>query len=119
MSGKFTSRSAAAGLIGALLMAGACAPKAPPPPPPPPPPAPAEMRVNYSCSNGEQVTVRFFPQQGVATLVRGGMNTELQQQSAPPGFLYVGAQTVLRVQEDRLRMTMTIGSMSATNCTAI
>ncbi|WP_199554307.1 MliC family protein [Sandaracinobacteroides hominis] len=110
-------------MTGALLLIAACAPKAPPPPPPPPPPpmqqAPAEMRVNYSCTNGEQVTVRYFPQQGVGTLVRGGQNIELQQQSSPPGFLYIGAHTVLRVQEDRLRMTMTVGNMAATNCTAI
>lgn len=76
------------------------------------------MQVTYSCTNGEQVSVRYFPQQGVATLVRGGQSTELQQQSSPPGFLYVGAHTVLRVQEDRLRMTMTIGNTAAANCTA-
>jgi hypothetical protein len=96
------------------------APPAPPPPPPPPgpPPAPAEMRVTYNCTNGEQVTVRYFPQQGVASLNRGGHNTELQQQSTPPGFTYSGPSTVLRVHDDRMRMTMTVGNMAATNCTA-
>lgn len=99
------------------------APPAPPPPPPPPPPpgpppAPAEMRVTYNCTNQEQITVRYFPQQGVASLNRGGQNTELQQQSTPPGFTYTGPHTVLRVQEDRMRLTMTVGNMAATNCTA-
>lgn len=96
------------------------APPAPPPPPPPPgpPPPPAEMRVSYNCTNGEQVTVRYFPQQGVASLNRGGQNTELQQQSTPPGFTYTGGHTVLRVHEDRMRMTMTVGNMVSTNCTA-
>lgn len=95
------------------------APPAPPPPPPPgPPPAPAEMRVTYNCTNGEQVTVRYFPQQGVASLNRGGHTTELQQQSTPPGFTYTGPSTVLRVHDDRMRMTMTVGNMAATNCTA-
>jgi hypothetical protein len=110
-----------AALGGSLLVAACATPSPPPPPPPPPPPvAPpsAEMRVNYTCTNGEQVSVRYFPQQGVGVLVRGGQNTELQQQSSPPGFLYVGPSTVLRVQEDRMRMTMTIGNMAATNCTA-
>ena len=96
-------------------------PTAPAPIPPAPPiqPAPpAEMRVSYNCSNGEQISVRYFPQQGVASLSRGGQNTELQQQSTPPGFTYTGPNTVLRVQEDRMRLTMTVGMMSGTNCTA-
>jgi hypothetical protein len=121
MTMRLSHTSAALATGAALLLAACTTPSPPPPPPPPPPPvAPpsAEMRVNYTCTNGEQVSVRYFPQQGVGVLVRGGQNTELQQQSAPPGFLYVGPSTVLRVQEDRLRMTMTIGNMAATNCTA-
>jgi hypothetical protein len=95
------------------------APPAPvPPPPTSPPPAPAELRVSYNCSNGEQINVRYFPQQGVASLNRGGSTTELQQQSTPPGFTYTGPSAVLRVQEDRMRLTMTIGMMAATNCSA-
>lgn len=95
-------------------------PPAPPPPPPPPgpPPAPAEMRVSYTCTNAEQISVRYFPQQGVASLQRGGQTTELQQQSTPPGFTYTGPSTVLRVHDDRMRLTMTVGNMAATNCTA-
>jgi len=116
--------AALSGIAFALLAAGCQASQPPPPPPiaaplPPPPLPPAEMRVAYSCTNGEQVAVRFFPQQGIGVLERGGQNVELQQQSSAPGFLYVGAQTVLRVNEDRLRMTMTIGNMVATNCTAL
>jgi hypothetical protein len=116
-----TRTPALAGIVAALFVAG-CQTTPPPPPPPPPPPmvqAPAETRVAYSCSNGEQVAVRFFPQQGIGVLERGGQNVELQQQASPPGFLYVGPQTVLRVSEDRLRVTMTIGNMVATNCTAL
>lgn len=93
----------------------------PPPPQPPqplPPPAPAEMRVAYLCENGEQVTVRFFPQQGVASLVRGGQNTELTQSLTPPGFTYIGGPTTLRVTDDRLSMTMQIGMMANTSCRA-
>jgi hypothetical protein len=97
------------------------APPAPlpvPPPAPLPPPAPAEMRVTYRCDNDEQVTVRYFPQQGVAVLVRGGQNTELAQQRTPPGFTYSGGPTTLRVSEDRLSMTMQIGMMANTSCRA-
>ncbi len=90
----------------------------PPPPPPPAPPAPAEMRVSYNCDNGEQITVRYFPQQGVASLVRGGQTTELQQQATPPGFTYSGGATTLRVQPDRMGLTMTVGAMASTRCTA-
>jgi membrane-bound inhibitor of C-type lysozyme len=113
---------ALSGIAAALIVAGCQTPQPPPPPPPPPPPsvpATAEMRVAYSCSNGEQVAVRFFPQQGIGVLERGGQTVELQQQASPPGSLYVGAQTVLRVSEDRLRLTMTIGDSVATNCTAL
>ncbi|TPE60517.1 lysozyme inhibitor [Sandaracinobacter neustonicus] len=88
------------------------------PPPPTAPTPPAEMRVSYNCSNGEQISVRYFPQQGVASLSRGGQNTELQQQVTPPGFTYTGPSTVLRVADDRMRLTMTVGMMSGTNCTA-
>lgn len=122
MKSPFLSRALAlSGIAAALIVAGCQTSQPPPPPPPPPPPvpAPAEMRVAYSCSNGEQVAVRYFPQQGIGVLERGGQTVELQQQASPPGFLYVGAQTVLRVHEDRLRMTMTIGNMVATNCTAL
>ena len=90
----------------------------PPPPQPAPPPPPAEMRVSYNCSNGERISVRYFPQQGVASLNRGGQAVELQQQVTPPGFTYTSPSTVLRVQEDRMRLTMTVGKMAPTNCRA-
>ncbi|MFN3370827.1 MAG: MliC family protein [Sphingomonadaceae bacterium] len=95
---------------------GACAPS--PPAALPPPPPSAEMRVDYACDNGEQVTVRYFPQEGVAVLVRGGQNQELQQQATPPGFTYSGGQTALRVSENRLTMQMNIGMMATASCTA-
>lgn len=86
--------------------------------PPPPMPAPPEMRVEYVCDNGETVTVRYFPQQGVGVLVRGGQNTELQQSATPPGFTYSGGPTTLRVADDRLSMTMQVGMMATTACKA-
>ena len=76
------------------------------------------MRVAYICDNGEQVSVRFFPQQGIGVLVRGGQNVELQQSSTPPGFTYSGGQTTLRVALDRLTMQMNVGMMATVNCKA-
>ena len=75
--------------------------------------------MSYNCANGEQISVRYFPQQGVASLMRGGQTTELQQQATPPGFTYTGPSTVLRVQPDRLRLDMTVGMMAPTRCTAV
>ena len=82
------------------------------------PPAPAEMRVNYACNNGEQVAVLFSPPQRIGVLVRGGQNVELQGKLTPPGFIYSNGQTTLRVAPDRLRMTMNVGMMATATCTA-
>lgn len=83
-----------------------------------PPPAPAEMRVAYVCDNGEQVSVRYFPQQGIAVLMRGGQNIELNGTSTPPGFTYSSGPTTLRVAPDRLTMQMNVGMMATANCKA-
>ena len=87
-------------------------------PPPMMPPSPAEMRVSYACDNGESVDVRYFPQQGIGVLIRGGQNVELQAASTPPGFTYSSGQTTLRVAPDRLSMTMNVGMMATATCKA-
>jgi len=79
---------------------------------------PAEMRVSYTCDNGERVQLRDFPQQGIAVLERGGQNSELQQSVTPPGFTCSGGQTTLRVAQDRLTMQMSIGMMATASCGA-
>lgn len=99
--------------LGAVLMACASTPL-----PAVPPPAPAEMRVAYACDNGEQVSVRYFPQQGIAVLIRSGQNIELNGTSTPPGFTYSSGQTTLRVAPDRLAMQMNVGMMATANCKA-
>ncbi len=103
-------------LFSAGLLAACSTPEAPLPRPMP---IPAEMQVSYRCDNGETVQMRFFPQQGIGVLVRGGQNQELQGTATPPGFTYSGGQTSLRVSENRLQMQMTIGMMASTTCTAI
>jgi membrane-bound inhibitor of C-type lysozyme len=77
-----------------------------------------QTRFEYNCDNGESVAMRFFPQQGVASLVRGGQTSELTQQRTPRGFTYSGGPTTLRVTDDRLSMTMQIGMMVNTRCRA-
>jgi hypothetical protein len=104
-------------IAGGLLAA--CATPAPPPPPPPPPPPmmpppPPQTIVTYSCTNGEQLEVRYFPNQGVASVTRGGKSMELQQQ----GELFVGPGVIIRPQQDRMRITVSEGDRSA-NCTAV
>lgn len=109
---------ALAALAAGVLLAG-CDRQTPPPQPAPPPPS-AEMRVTYNCDNGETVSVRYFPQQGIGVLTRGGQNVELQQEVTPGGFIYSAPPaTKLTVQQDRLRMSMMIGAMAVTQCIAV
>ena len=76
------------------------------------------MRVASACDNGEQVSVRYFPQQGIAVLERGGQNLEMNGASTPPGLTYTAGPSTLRVAPDRLTMQMSVGMMGATNCKA-
>jgi hypothetical protein len=79
-------------------------------------PPPSETRTQYQCDNGERVGVRFFPNQGIAVLERGGQTVELQQQRTASGFLYSNGQTSIRGQGNE--MTMTVGNMAPTQCRA-
>ena len=88
-----------------------------PPAPPSPPAGPSEIRTNFACDNGERVSLRSFPQQGIAVLERGGQSTELQQQRVGSGFHYSNGQTSVRGKDGE--MTMTVGMMAATQCRAV
>lgn len=66
-------------------------------------------RVAFDCANGEAVEMRFFPQQGVAVLVRDGKTRELQQAPSGSGFRYVGSGVEVRGKGDEL----TIETVSA------
>jgi membrane-bound inhibitor of C-type lysozyme len=79
------------------------------------PPTPF-TRTTFACDNDEEIEVRFFPEQGIAVLVRGGQNVELQQQPVASGFEYSNGQTTLRGKGSEL--TMTVGMMAPTTCTA-
>jgi membrane-bound inhibitor of C-type lysozyme len=80
-------------------------------------PVTTQTRSSFKCDNDETIEVRFFPDQGIAVLVRGGQNTELQGEPVASGFLYTNGQTTLRGKGQALEMT--VGMMAATKCTAI
>jgi membrane-bound inhibitor of C-type lysozyme len=80
-------------------------------------PATKQTRSSFKCDNDETIEVRFFPDQGIAVLVRGGQNVELQGEPVASGFLYTNGQTTLRGKGQELEMT--VGMMAATKCTAI
>jgi membrane-bound inhibitor of C-type lysozyme len=58
--------------------------------------------------------MRFFPEQGVGVLVRGGQTIELQQQPAASGFIYSNGPNTVRGKGDELRLE--IGRMAAITC---
>ena len=60
--------------------------------------------------------MRFFPQQGVAVLLRGGQTTELQQQPSGSGFVYSNGPITVRGKGDDL--SLEIGHMVPIACRA-
>lgn len=93
-------------------------PIAPQPPVSPAPPAgPSEIRTNFACDNGERISLRRFPQQGIAVLERGGQSVELQRQQAHNGFHYTNGQTSVRGNGHTI--TLTVGMMAPTQCRAV
>jgi membrane-bound inhibitor of C-type lysozyme len=80
-------------------------------------PVTKQSRTSFKCDNDETIEVRFFPDQGIAVLVRGGQNTELQGKPVASGFLYSNEQTTLRGKGNELEMT--VGMMAATKCVAV
>ncbi len=76
-----------------------------------------ERHVRFVCDNKESVELRFFPQQGVAVLVRHGRTIELQQQKAASGFVYSNGPNTVRGKGDEI--TVEVGRMVPLRCTAI
>ena len=75
-----------------------------------------QKRVQFRCANGEDVEMRFFPEQGVAVLVRAGETLELQQQPSASGFIYGGGTVTVRGKGSELRIE--IGRMVPIRCLA-
>lgn len=95
----------------ATCLATACASK-----PPIDDSSPSDREVGFTCSNGPDLSVRFFPAQGVAVLVRSGESIELQQQPSGSGFIYGNGPTTIRGKGDDL--TVEIGRMVPLQCKA-
>jgi hypothetical protein len=77
-------------------------------------PTTPQTRFEYNCDNGESVAVRFFPQQGVAVLERGGQNVELTQQAGTSTFS--NGQTTVKAGPDRTTIQLQVGMMATTKC---
>jgi membrane-bound inhibitor of C-type lysozyme len=75
-----------------------------------------QTRTSFTCDNDETVEVRFFPDQGIAVLARGGQNVELNQEPMASGFKYTNGQTTITGKGDEI--TMTVGMMAPTKCLA-
>ena len=79
-------------------------------------PATQQSRTTFACDNEEKIEVRFFPDQGIAVLVRGGQNVELNGEPVASGFKYTNGQTTIQGKGDEL--TLNVGMMAGTKCTA-
>lgn len=73
-----------------------------------------QSRGTWTCDNGETIELRFFPDQGVAVLVRGGQNTELQQERVASGIKYSNGQTTISGKGDEIRLN--VGMMATATC---
>lgn len=79
-------------------------------------PVTKQTRTTFVCDNEETVDVRFFPDQGIAVLVRGGENVELQQKPTADGFEYSNGQTTIRGKGQDI--TLNVGMMATAKCSA-
>jgi membrane-bound inhibitor of C-type lysozyme len=73
-----------------------------------------ESRGTWACDNGETIELRFFPDQGIAVLVRGGQNTELQQEKVASGIKYSNGQTTITGKGDEIKLN--VGMMATATC---
>jgi membrane-bound inhibitor of C-type lysozyme len=79
-------------------------------------PVTKQTRTTFACDNDETIEVRFFPDQGVAVLVRGGENIELTGEPVASGFKYSNGQTTIQGKGNELMLN--VGMMAASKCTA-
>ncbi|MBS0405226.1 MAG: MliC family protein [Proteobacteria bacterium] len=72
--------------------------------------------VAFACTNGEELSVRFFLAQGRAVLLRQGQSIELPQQPSGSGFIYSNGPNTIRGKGADL--TVEIGRMVPLQCKA-
>ena len=77
-------------------------------------PAEEVLEVQFACVNSDDVTVRFFPEQELAILLRNGEQIELPQQISGSGFIYSNGSTTIRGKGNDL--TVEIGRMVPIQC---
>lgn len=78
--------------------------------------SPEYKEVPYSCDRGEEVQVRFFSNQGLATLLRNGQTFELKREPSGSGFHYSNGPLSIRGKATDL--TVLIGRMAPIKCKA-
>ncbi|WP_199554305.1 MliC family protein [Sandaracinobacteroides hominis] len=71
-------------------------------------------RGTWTCDNDEKIELRFFPDQGIAVLVRGGQNLEMQSVPTASGFKYQSGPTTIQGKGEELQMN--VGMMATAKC---
>lgn len=79
-------------------------------------PEPVQQEVDFVCSNGEKLAVRFMTAGERAVLLRHGQAIELQQRPSGSGFIYSNGPNTIRGKGDQL--TVEIGRMLPIECRA-
>ncbi len=103
----------------ALMALGACSSSVPASSPSAPAvssPAPNERQVQFVCSNGETLSVRFLEREATAILTRHGTDIALTQRPSGSGFIYSNGPNTIRGKGSDL--TVEIGRMLPLQCTA-
>ncbi|MBW7901968.1 MAG: MliC family protein [Rhodocyclaceae bacterium] len=77
---------------------------------------PNAHEVAFACADGQSLSVRFFPAQEIAVLMRSGEAIELRQQPSGSGFIYSNGPNTIRGKGDEL--TVEIGRMVPIQCRA-
>lgn len=77
---------------------------------------PDAHEVAFACTDGQSLSVRFFPAQDLAVLMRNGEAIELRQWPSGSGFIYSNGPNTIRGKGDEL--TVEIGRMVPIQCRA-
>lgn len=78
---------------------------------------PEAITVDFACTNGETLTVRYQRDPDIAILLRNGDAIELPQQRSGSGFIYSNGPNTIRGKGDDL--TVEIGRMVPLQCHAM
>jgi len=74
------------------------------------------VEAHFSCTGGEALQVRFYPQEERAVLTRGSSTITLRQLRTASGFHYANADTAIRGKGDELKLET--GSETPVTCAA-